>query len=317
MTSPYLKPSRDFGSRCGALVIDSMPPATTTSNSPARISWSASAIASRPDRQTLLMVSAGTVIGMPALTAAWRAGIWPAPACSTWPMITYSTWSGATPARSSAALMATPPRSAPEKSLRRAEQPAHRRARAGDDDGTSHGCDTSCTSVRTMRCHDSRMLDPHRPRRYRRARPRRGDRVLRRAPSACSVVHEEVNEEQGVREAMLAVGDSGSCIQLLAPLSPDSTDREVPRPLAARASSRSPTASTTSTPRRADLRGRGRPAAVRRADARHGRLAGQLRAPEGRGACWSSSCRRPPAGRPGGPCRVHGGGLPRRVVVVG
>jgi methylmalonyl-CoA/ethylmalonyl-CoA epimerase len=36
------------------------------------------------------------------------------------------------------------------------------------------------------------------------------------------VVHEEVNEEQGVREAMLAVGDSGSCVQLLAPLSPDS-----------------------------------------------------------------------------------------------
>jgi methylmalonyl-CoA/ethylmalonyl-CoA epimerase len=36
------------------------------------------------------------------------------------------------------------------------------------------------------------------------------------------VVHEEVNTEQGVREAMLAVGDSGSCIQLLAPLSEDS-----------------------------------------------------------------------------------------------
>jgi methylmalonyl-CoA/ethylmalonyl-CoA epimerase len=35
-------------------------------------------------------------------------------------------------------------------------------------------------------------------------------------------VHEEVNEEQGVREAMLAVGDSGSCIQLLAPRRPDS-----------------------------------------------------------------------------------------------
>jgi|SRR5215213_3367581 len=35
------------------------------------------------------------------------------------------------------------------------------------------------------------------------------------------VVHEEVNEEQGVREAMLAVGDS--YIQLLAPLSPAST----------------------------------------------------------------------------------------------
>ena len=36
------------------------------------------------------------------------------------------------------------------------------------------------------------------------------------------LVHEEVNEEQGVREAMMAVGDSGSCIQLLAPLSDDS-----------------------------------------------------------------------------------------------
>ena len=36
-------------------------------------------------------------------------------------------------------------------------------------------------------------------------------------------LHEEVNEEQGVREAMMAVGDSGSCIQLLAPLTPEST----------------------------------------------------------------------------------------------
>jgi methylmalonyl-CoA/ethylmalonyl-CoA epimerase len=38
-----------------------------------------------------------------------------------------------------------------------------------------------------------------------------------------AVVHKETNEEQGVREAMVAVGDSGSCIQLLAPLSPEST----------------------------------------------------------------------------------------------
>jgi methylmalonyl-CoA/ethylmalonyl-CoA epimerase len=36
-------------------------------------------------------------------------------------------------------------------------------------------------------------------------------------------VHEEVNEQQGVREAMLAVGDGSTRIQLLAPLSPDST----------------------------------------------------------------------------------------------
>jgi methylmalonyl-CoA/ethylmalonyl-CoA epimerase len=37
------------------------------------------------------------------------------------------------------------------------------------------------------------------------------------------LVHEETNEDQGVREAMLAVGESGSCIQLLAPLTPEST----------------------------------------------------------------------------------------------
>lgn len=37
------------------------------------------------------------------------------------------------------------------------------------------------------------------------------------------VLHEETNEEQGVREAMVGVGESGSCIQLLAPLSDAST----------------------------------------------------------------------------------------------
>lgn len=38
-------------------------------------------------------------------------------------------------------------------------------------------------------------------------------------------IHTEENAEQGVREAMLAVGPdaSGGCVQLLAPLSPDST----------------------------------------------------------------------------------------------
>ena len=38
-----------------------------------------------------------------------------------------------------------------------------------------------------------------------------------------SLLHEEVNQEQGVREAMMGVGASGSCIQLLAPISPEST----------------------------------------------------------------------------------------------
>ncbi len=40
------------------------------------------------------------------------------------------------------------------------------------------------------------------------------------------VLHEETNEEQGVREAMVGVGDAtpgAPCLQLLAPLSDDST----------------------------------------------------------------------------------------------
>lgn len=36
-------------------------------------------------------------------------------------------------------------------------------------------------------------------------------------------VHEETNEEQGVREAMLAVGDGSTRLQLLAPLNESST----------------------------------------------------------------------------------------------
>ena len=42
-----------------------------------------------------------------------------------------------------------------------------------------------------------------------------------------TLLHEETNEEQGVREAMMGVGDGGGaggpCIQLLAPLTPEST----------------------------------------------------------------------------------------------
>jgi len=38
-----------------------------------------------------------------------------------------------------------------------------------------------------------------------------------------TLAHQEVNEEQGVREAMMAVGDSGSCVQLLAPIDDSST----------------------------------------------------------------------------------------------
>jgi methylmalonyl-CoA/ethylmalonyl-CoA epimerase len=38
-----------------------------------------------------------------------------------------------------------------------------------------------------------------------------------------TLLHEETNTEQGVHEAMMGVGASGSCVQLLAPLTPEST----------------------------------------------------------------------------------------------
>ena len=41
------------------------------------------AIALSPERHTLFTVIAGTAIGMPAATAAGRAGFCPAPACRT------------------------------------------------------------------------------------------------------------------------------------------------------------------------------------------------------------------------------------------
>lgn len=47
--------------------------------------------------------------------------------------------------------------------------------------------------------------------------------ALYRDAFGMEVQHQETNEEQGVREAMVAVGDSGSCIQLLAPIDETST----------------------------------------------------------------------------------------------
>ena len=96
-----------------------------------------------------------------------------------------------------------------------------------------------------------------------------------------AAVHEETNVEQGVREAMLAVGDSGSCIQLLAPLTPESTiakflDRSGPgmQQLAYRVEDLDAVSLDAARARR--------PPAVRRGAPRDVGLAGQLRAPQGR-----------------------------------
>ena len=103
-------PVRALSSRYGALDIDSMPPATATSYSPAWIALPASMTARMPEPQTLWTVTHGTVFGMPAPSEAWRAGAWPDPAWRTLPKMTCSTSSGRTPARSSAPRMAAEPR---------------------------------------------------------------------------------------------------------------------------------------------------------------------------------------------------------------
>ena len=59
-------------------------------------------------------------------------------------------------------------------------------------------------------------------------------------------VHEETNEEQGVREAMLAVGDGDDAHPAARPADAGVDDREVHRPLRARACSSWPSASRTS-----------------------------------------------------------------------
>ncbi len=127
-----------------------------------------------------------------------------------------------------------------------------------------------------------------------------------------ALVHEETNEEQGVREAMMAVGDSGSCVQLLAPLTPDSTiarflDRSGPglQQVAYRVDDVEATA--------ASLAGQGSAAAVRRGAARHGRQPGQLRPPQGRRrgarragpAGWSGACTEMQQIRDADPGRGH------------
>src|SRR5688572_23007287 len=89
--------------------MDSSPPATASATSPARI-WSAAIMmAFMPEPHILLMVVVGTPVGMPAPSAAWRAGAWPSPAGSTQPMMTSCTSLPETTAASSAPLMAAAP----------------------------------------------------------------------------------------------------------------------------------------------------------------------------------------------------------------
>ena len=89
----------------------SMPPATTISASPALIRSAPRLTALRAEPQTLLMLSAGTWGGNPALKAACRAGICPSPAGTTVPMMTWPTRSCGARERFTTSRMTAAPRS--------------------------------------------------------------------------------------------------------------------------------------------------------------------------------------------------------------
>src|SRR6185503_5948694 len=94
--------------------IDSTPPATKISPSPAITRCAASAMVCRPEEQKRFTVMPGTVFGQPARIAIWRAMFQPvAPSGLAQPMITSSTSSASTFARSSAACTTWPPIFAP------------------------------------------------------------------------------------------------------------------------------------------------------------------------------------------------------------
>ena len=136
------KPWRAPGSRYGACDIDSMPPPTASSRSPARTAWSIIPTARTLDAHTLLIVSEVTSIGIPASICACRLGIWPCPACSTVPITTCSTCSGATSARCERLADRY---AAQMRGGERGEAPAQladRRAGAAQDHGSRHAAES-------------------------------------------------------------------------------------------------------------------------------------------------------------------------------
>jgi hypothetical protein len=81
--------------------IDSTPPATNASASPAMMRCAASAIVCSPDEQKRLTVAPGTLTGQPPRIAIWRAMLYPvAPSGNAHPIRTSSTSPGANPVRS-------------------------------------------------------------------------------------------------------------------------------------------------------------------------------------------------------------------------
>ena len=80
-----------IGTMCGAKLMFSIPPATTTSASPMAMACAAMLMDFMPEEHTLFIVVQGTTSGIPAIKAACRAGACPTPACNTLPIMTSST----------------------------------------------------------------------------------------------------------------------------------------------------------------------------------------------------------------------------------
>src|SRR5580658_6139633 len=97
-------PHRRPGSQYWPRLIDSVPPATATSQSPSRIACAADTIACSPLPHSRFSVNAGVSTGSPPLTAATRprymsrTSVW-----ITWPKTAWPTSDGSTPARLTAA----------------------------------------------------------------------------------------------------------------------------------------------------------------------------------------------------------------------
>ena len=98
--------------------------------------------------------------------------------------------------------------------------------------------------------HRDPGVSRNRPRRHRRRRPRRGDRLVRSGPSGSSPRTSRSTRSRGCARRCCPRRDGGAAIQLLAPLAAGLGDRQVSSTATAPASSRWPTAWSTSRRRR-------------------------------------------------------------------
>ena len=101
---PRGKPRSGFSITNGERLIDSTPPASTSSASPVLIARAAWVIASRPDAHRRLIVTPGVSTGRPASSAAMRATLrLSSPAPLVHPKTSSSIWSFGSPVRATAA----------------------------------------------------------------------------------------------------------------------------------------------------------------------------------------------------------------------